>query len=131
MKILCLLLLAQAVEMKENWDGHSVGSYGEVGPMQIQQICLNDYMKHNPKDHIDRTDRTDSYRVFYWYIKYYGKRYTFEQLPAVWNGGPMGPYKSKAQRYCQDAMKNYEKLLKGHKHGICCESYVRSRTAGN
>jgi hypothetical protein len=105
-------ILIEAVRQVEGWRGQ-IGKNGEVGPLQITDICLRDYYEHNlPSKKINRENLEDSIIVFKWYVTHYGINtgLSFRQLPCIWNGGPTGWQKKEAMEYCNRVMKIYDQL---------------------
>ena len=100
-----LILLYEAVAQKEGWRGRN-GAAGEVGPVQITDICLEDYVEHHTPD---RKNAWGSWLVFEWYLTHYGldRGVPFDQLPRIWNGGPDGHRENNTVQYGEDVMRFY------------------------
>jgi hypothetical protein len=102
-----IILLLPAIAQVESADGKYIyGKNGEIGPLQIKTIVVDDLNRIHGQPiytYQDRFNRAMSERMFKDYVTHYGteKRLghkpTAEDFARIWNFGPNG-YKNEASR---------------------------------
>lgn len=109
--IIVTALLIAALEGAETDHGRNitVGSYGELGILQIQEQVVQDVNRiyGTGYKHTDALNRVHARTICTVYLDYWGRHYhkrtgkrpTNEVLARIWNGGPMGWIKPATKRY--------------------------------
>ena len=88
------------------------GACGELGPLQISPICLEDINQIRARmgyeysfTSMDCFSRSKSVEMFYFYTDYWIEEHeldpTDENRARIWNGGPRGWEKSSTKAYWQ------------------------------
>jgi hypothetical protein len=108
-KIIPILIQIETGNLKD--PNEAIGSFGEVGMLQVRQSVIDDVNRvyHFSKDekYTLRDMHTPwlSSEVCFYYLSYWGDKKrlghdaTFEDLARIWNGGPRGWKKKSTRKY--------------------------------